>query len=94
MAADLAERCSRCDVCIDACEPRVLVHGDGGFPPHRLHACGVSLLHGLSCGCADDGGGGMSEYNVCGVLVMVRPECLPRVEQDLSLIHISEPTRR
>jgi len=28
----------------------------------------------------------MSEYNVCGVLVMARPECLPRVEQDLEAL--------
>lgn len=35
------DRCERCDDCIDACEPGILVRGDGGFPgvDFRAGAC-------------------------------------------------------
>lgn len=30
--AEFTRRCTRCDACVAACEERILVRGDGGFP--------------------------------------------------------------
>ncbi|MCY1493913.1 Ferredoxin-type protein NapF [compost metagenome] len=48
-AADLTDRCTRCDACLRACPEGVLLAGDGGFPQLDLDQAGCTL-----CGeCAD-----------------------------------------
>ncbi|MGJ3258922.1 MAG: ferredoxin-type protein NapF [Rhodospirillales bacterium] len=44
----IADACTRCDMCIEACPERVLIHGQGGFPAFDPNAgtgactfCGV-----------------------------------------------------
>lgn len=48
---DFTDRCTRCNVCVEVCEERILVKGDGGFPQvdFSLGGCDFCGICANSC---------------------------------------------
>lgn len=43
VSADFLQSCQRCDACIDACEEKILVRGDGGYPEINFNLGGCTF---------------------------------------------------
>ena len=51
-AANFEDLCQRCDQCIAACEERVLVRGDGGFPSVAFQRGGCTFCQACARACS------------------------------------------
>ena len=51
--SDFVDRCSRCDACIRACAPGILIRGDGGFPALDFRRGACTFCRACADACPD-----------------------------------------
>lgn len=70
--------CERCDACIQVCEEKILVRGDGGFPEVDFNLGGCSFCHACVNAC-EHGAFEVSEGAISWALgATVNDACLPK----------------